>query len=264
MLKQRVITALALVAALGLILFSAPNWLALTFFAGVVGVAGWEWGGLLRWSPGKRAGFGAILVVACMTSMKSRVLLEPAVFGIAAVFWLAVVPIWLRMRWSLLGANILGEVVGAVVLLPLWFAVAALLDRGPWWLLGVMAIVWVADISAYFAGRQFGRRKLAPTISPGKTWEGVIGAMLGVPLYVWAVATWFGPNLPTWILLAPVLMLLTLLSVAGDLFESMLKRQAELKDSSQLLPGHGGVLDRVDALTSTVPLATWLLQEFSR
>jgi phosphatidate cytidylyltransferase len=129
-------------------------------------------------------------------------------------------------------------------------------------MLAVMALVWVADIAAYFAGRAFGRHKLAPAISPGKTWEGVAGAIAGVLIYGAAVLS-YSPlagklPLPT-AALAALLVLLTAVSVMGDLFESLLKRQAGIKDSSQLLPGHGGVLDRIDALTSTLPVAALIL-----
>jgi phosphatidate cytidylyltransferase len=129
-------------------------------------------------------------------------------------------------------------------------------------MLAAMALVWVADIAAYFAGRAFGRRKLAPAISPGKTWEGVAGAVVGVLAYGGAVFN-FSPlagKLPLSVpLLALLLVTLTAVSVMGDLFESLLKRQAGIKDSSQLLPGHGGVLDRIDALTSALPLSALIL-----
>jgi phosphatidate cytidylyltransferase len=131
-----------------------------------------------------------------------------------------------------------------------------------WLMLAAMALVWVADITAYFAGRAYGRHKLAPTISPGKTWEGVAGAVVGVLVYGGIVFS-FTPlagRLPLSIpVIVLMLVLLTAVSVMGDLFESLLKRQAGIKDSSNLLPGHGGVLDRIDALTSTLPLAALIL-----
>ena len=137
-------------------------------------------------------------------------------------------------------------------------------DASPWVLLATAALVWVADIAAYFAGKAFGRRKLAPKVSPGKTWEGVVGAMAGVLVYgtvldvvahLWDIPISF-IFVPSEGIPAVVLMLvLAGLSVVGDLFESWMKRGAGLKDSSGLLPGHGGLLDRIDALTSTLPLA---------
>ena len=130
-------------------------------------------------------------------------------------------------------------------------------DPSPWMLLFVMGLVWVADIAAYFAGRRFGKNKLAPSISPGKTWEGVAGAMFGVSVYV--VLVWsFSPYFSTREILPPLLLTAwwwVALAVIGDLFESAVKRQAGVKDSGALLPGHGGLLDRIDALTSTLPLA---------
>jgi phosphatidate cytidylyltransferase len=133
--------------------------------------------------------------------------------------------------------------------------------ENPWWLLGVMGLVWVADISAYFAGRKFGKNKLAPSISPGKTWEGVAGALLGVAVYVVLVILVSGTSrhyglLPQAIVAA---WWWTGLAIIGDLFESAVKRQAGVKDSGALLPGHGGLLDRIDALTPTLPLAALAL-----
>ena len=147
---------------------------------------------------------------------------------------------------------------------------ATVSDMGPLMLarmLALMGIVWVADSAAYFAGHQWGKRKLAPSVSPGKTWEGVAGAALAVAVYhalVWNFG--FGLHAPGLALAAAALVaILFPLSVIGDLFESWIKRQAGVKDSGTLLPGHGGVLDRIDALTSTLPLAaltvTFLLQQ---
>ena len=143
-------------------------------------------------------------------------------------------------------------------------AIAAFYHRSPIYLLSVMAIVWVADIGAYFAGKAFGKRKLAPTISPGKSWEGAIGGWLAVLLL--ASASVFSASLQDtfavhlqrslgWFGMLAVMTLVVAASVVGDLFESMLKRRAGMKDSSNLLPGHGGVLDRIDALVPVLPLA---------
>jgi phosphatidate cytidylyltransferase len=150
-------------------------------------------------------------------------------------------------------------VIGWVVLLPTALAMLDLRAEAPqpWWLLGVMAMVWVADIAAYFSGRKFGKNKLAPSISPGKTWEGVAGAMLGVLVYVILVMNISG--MTQRYSLVVFAMAGVALSVMGDLFESAIKRQAGVKDSGTLLPGHGGLLDRIDALTSTLPIAALLL-----
>jgi phosphatidate cytidylyltransferase len=169
------------------------------------------------------------------------------------VLWLAIVPAWLYYRWEARSHALLGT-VGALVLLPFWHALAWLQNE-PGRLLAALGVVWTADTAAYFCGRAFGRHKLAPRISPGKTVEGAAGALAAVGGY-WVVLWLLAPELAGPFLsgLALVL-LLALLSVEGDLFESWMKRMAGVKDSGNLLPGHGGLLDRVDSLTSTLPLA---------
>jgi phosphatidate cytidylyltransferase len=160
--------------------------------------------------------------------------------------------------------NRLVAMVYGIAILGCFVAIAALYRLSPLYLLSVMAIVWVADIGAYFSGKAFGRRKLAPTISPGKSWEGAIGGWLAV--LALASASVFSPALHDtfaahlqrgvgWVGMLAVLTLIAAASVVGDLFESMLKRRAGMKDSSNLLPGHGGVLDRIDALIPVLPLA---------
>jgi phosphatidate cytidylyltransferase len=130
-------------------------------------------------------------------------------------------------------------------------------ERSPWLLLGVMALVWIADTAAYFAGRRFGRRKLAPGISPGKSWEGVAGAGIALVLYASAIsAAIVGLRIPGALILAAALLYF---SILGDLFESWMKRLAGVKDSGTILPGHGGILDRIDALTAALPIAAGIL-----
>ena len=261
MLKTRVVTALLLVAGLALILFALPPLAAVLAFAAIAALAAWEWGGLMRQDPPARVMYACVLVLFCW-QLTVAAQLVPVLLGVAAVFWILVVPLWFRYRWTLAGNDFFGYLIGALVILPTWAAMVALHAVDTWLLLAAMALVWVADISAYFAGRSFGRHKLAPSISPGKTWEGVAGAVVGVLIYG-AIVLAYSPlagSLPlAWPLLALLLMLLTAASVIGDLFESLLKRQAGIKDSSNLLPGHGGVLDRIDALTSTLPLAALIL-----
>lgn len=258
MLKARVITALLLVAGFLGVLFWLPTLVAIAVFAGVTALAAWEWGGLVCAGRRSRLLFAALVLLTCLVLWWQAAGSFPLLWSLAALFWAGVVPFWLASRRA---AGRFGYLVGWIVLVPTWAALVDLHGRGPWLLLAVMALVWVADIAAYFAGRSFGKHKLAPAISPGKTWEGVAGAVLGVLLYGWlatpslpAVA---GVPLPA---LVVTLLLLTAFSILGDLFESMLKRQAGLKDSSQLLPGHGGILDRIDSLTSTLPLAALALQ----
>lgn len=272
MLRTRVITALVLMALLLPSLFysSQAGWALLV--AAFIGIAAWEWGALLGWTSPRRIVLGVTTALLCAALS----LIDPNALGAgeayaparawvvvaylaAAVFWCLVMPFWLRNKWALGGAG--GVLVGAVVLLPTWLAMVQLRALGAGVLLGIFAVVWVADIAAYFSGKAFGKHKLAPAISPGKTWEGAIGAGIGVVIYGLVVRQVFAPDLmplPLWI---AALVGVTAVSIVGDLYESLLKRKAGIKDSSNILPGHGGVLDRIDSLTSTLPVVAllWLL-----
>jgi phosphatidate cytidylyltransferase len=262
MLRTRVITALLLVAGLALILFGLPPLAAVLTFAAIAALAAWEWGGLMRQDQPARVMYAFVVLLFCWQLTVAAPQLVPGLLAVSTGFWILVVPLWFRFKWTLAGNDFFGYLLGALVILPTWAAMVALHAVSTWLMLAVMALVWVADISAYFAGRAFGRHKLAVTISPGKTWEGVAGAVVGVLVYGGIVLT-FSPLQGKLALPAPLmvllLILLTAVSVMGDLFESLLKRQAGIKDSSNLLPGHGGVLDRIDALTSTLPVAALIL-----
>ena len=275
MLKTRIVTAALLFSAFFPALFFLPplGWIAVATL--VAAVAAWEWGALMGLSQVSR------IVIALGASFVCTVVsvIAPAALGIegdfvaaagslgswfyipAAVFWLLGVPCWMYHRWQL-PKNVGGLLVGAVVILPTWLALIQLRQAGAMALLAIMAVVWLADIGAYVFGRSFGRHKLAPSISPGKTWEGAIGGgfvvvLYGLLLFYWSPGSFAIHNAA----LPVILVLLTIISVVGDLFESLLKRQIGLKDSSNVLPGHGGVLDRIDSLTSTLPLVAlvWLL-----
>jgi phosphatidate cytidylyltransferase len=269
MLKQRVITAVLLLAGLYLALafLDLTRWCWLV--AGILGLAGWEWGRLSGFNPAASLASGLVTFALVATtawfaftadgvSGDARTALS-ALHAVAILFWLLVVPFWMSRGgrppqiWLML--------TGLIVLLPPALALIQLRAQGLPPLLLLMAVVWIADIAAYFSGKAFGRHKLAPSISPGKTWEGALGAVLAVQCYGVAIKPWlFGgadaPSVLTW---SVMLLLLTAVSIVGDLFESMMKRQAGMKDSSQLLPGHGGVLDRVDSLTATLPLIGFAL-----
>jgi len=273
MLKTRVITALVLLTLLLPSLFLLPQAQWALLLAAVVGVGAWEWGALLGWPEGRRRLLGvAVAIICAVVSLLAPEVIgagevfAPAprwvlvVYGLAAMFWFVVIPLWLRAKWAL-GGGLIGLLVGALVLFPTWLALVQLRVLGPGVLLGLFAVVWVADIAAYFSGKAFGKHKLAPSISPGKTREGAVGAVVGVVAYGLAVRAGFSLellSLPFWLL---ALLLITAISIIGDLYESMLKRQAGIKDSSNVLPGHGGVLDRIDSLTSTMPIIAllWLL-----
>lgn len=264
MLKTRVITALIIAALLipAIFLLDRFTWSLIT---GVItAIAGWEFARLAGFCTGGQWRFGGL--VGLLTIGAALLLPVQQIDGLgtpalvlSAAFWLGVVPFWLRARWQSV-AHWKMAFVGLVVLLPTWYALIALREHGPVWLFAALLLVALADISAYFFGRAFGRRKLAPNISPGKTWEGAWGAMATVTLLTIATQIVFaGFDALRVVLLLAAMPVLTLVSIAGDLFESMLKRQVGLKDSSQLLPGHGGVLDRIDSHTAALPLMALLL-----
>ena len=189
---------------------------------------------------------------------------EAATYVLAALFWLLVVPYWLKRGLSQPSAALLA-LTGVVVLVPAGLAALTLPAER---LLLALGMVWIADTAAYLAGSAFGRRKLAPSISPGKTWEGAAGAAAATLIYAIICAL---PGAPLgaavqgagWVAYLAVVMLLCAVSIAGDLFESAVKRQAGAKDSGALLPGHGGVLDRIDSITSTLPIAALSLHWFA-
>jgi len=263
-LKQRVVTAiiLAVLFLAALFLLPEPGWSILVL--GVVTVAASEWsrlaglakrGAMLYW------GLTLVLMAGLLCAELENFArpLHLTFYTLSALLWLLLVPLWLVRGWQL--RNPLGmALLGWAVLIPTGLAMVDLRASSPWLLLGVMTLVWMADIAAYFSGRKFGKHKLAPAISPGKTWEGVAGAVLGVSIYV-VLVVWGSGLSAKYALPVAVAMswLWVALSVAGDLFESAIKRQAGVKDSGTLLPGHGGLLDRIDALTSTLPLAALVL-----
>ncbi|MFY9327107.1 MAG: phosphatidate cytidylyltransferase [Georgfuchsia sp.] len=252
MLKQRVVTALVLLAVLIPVLFFLPAVFAIVTFALITMLAAWEWSRLLLASIAGRVIFPLSILACCGLSLLYPPL-QLWMCALAAGFWL-LVPLWLAWRWPL-PHGLMGYLVGAVVLLPAWISMTRLHEWGPWQLLAALALVWVADIAAYFVGRAMGRHKLAPAISPGKTWEGAAGAVIGGLAYVFFLqryaSLYISANMAV---LALGTTLLVAVSIIGDLFESMIKRQAGVKDSSQLLPGHGGILDRIDSLTSMLPV----------
>ncbi len=257
---RRVITAAVLLAIFVPALFWAPPPLWTLLVTGVLVVAAHEWARLSLF-PAMTAWFYAVLMGTIALLLPQLPGLDQALFVygllvMAAIFWILIVPLWLSRRWRGLGFFV-RSLAGVMVLLPTWAALLYLRERGPLILLALMAVVWIADTAAFFAGRSFGQRKLAPKISPGKTWEGIYGAMFALVLYASAVsAAVVGLRIFGALVLA---MALLYFSVLGDLFESWIKRVAGMKDSGTLLPGHGGVLDRIDAMTSALPIAAGIL-----
>ncbi len=273
MLRTRILTALILLGVLGTALFRAPP----LFWMGLVGVVVllslWEWCDLSGIGVTGRVIYFtlSVLWVWWIGFKGERADTTQALLQlISALFWVGLVPFWLTRRWRLNHPTKLA-ITGWIVILPTGYALLTLRNLDPWTLLLFMGIVWVSDTCAYFAGRSLGRHKLAPEISPGKTWEGVAGAFLGVGLY--ALYFWHGAAQSTelWAkmlhrlgyLWFALVFLLTVLGILGDLFESWIKRCAGVKDSGKALPGHGGILDRIDALTATLPLAALLASELT-
>jgi phosphatidate cytidylyltransferase len=265
MLGKRLLTiAFALpIFAAALLLLPTSLW-ALFLLPGLL-IASWEWGALAGYSPGGRAAFmtlvaasAGVLLYPGMAGAPWSLTLDLWVYALSAMFWIGVVPFWLRTRWAVRDGLVLA-LAGWIVLVPMWLALVRL-QSTPWALLLILGIVWVADSAAYVAGKQWGRTKLAPVVSPGKSWEGVAGAAVALAvgyvvllLVVPAGERYFAAASGA-LLFAAVLAL----SIEGDLFESWIKRLAGMKDSGQLLPGHGGILDRIDGLTATVPAAALL------
>ncbi len=270
MLKTRVITAVVLVAVflIALYFLTARGWLFVC--AAILAVAAWEWAGLTRLSAAQRAGYSAAMVVTALLFawnwIPTPTFHDVAPFYLlATAFWIFGMPLWLK-RGLPVKKFMIVLIVGWVVLPACFFAMVHLRGISPNTLLRFMAIVWLADSAAYFAGRSFGRHKLAPSISPGKTWEGVAGALLAVTAYGIGWCFFFNESTPPVLndsvlgaaAILPVLWILAAFSICGDLFESALKRLAGVKDSGKILPGHGGILDRIDALIPVLPMSAIL------
>ena len=257
----RLITAGALLALFLPILFWAPAGLWATLVALAVALAGFEWGRIAGFPAPLSWAYGGVLAGCALAFhfvdfLAAQKEFQQGLLWSAVVFWALIAPLWLARRWKTRSPFILAT-VGVIVLLPTWVALVTLRDFGPWYLLGLLAVVWIGDSAAFFVGRRFGSRKLAPAISPGKTWEGVAGAGLALVLYASAVsASIHGLRIAGALLLT---LALFFFSVLGDLFESWMKRVAGVKDSGSMLPGHGGILDRIDALTAALPVATTIL-----
>lgn len=262
MLRQRILTALVLAPlALGG-LFGLSGGGFATFTALVLLLGAWEWARLAGFDDVKprllyTAGLGLVLLIAWWADW----MLDRWPLWIGAIGW-SINAWWVSRypqkteQWQ---PPVLRLGMGAWVLLPCWVGLYQLRQGGSEWLLFVLLLVWVADIGAYFSGRRFGRRKLAPHVSPGKSWEGVYGGWVAVAILVFIYAAWFSLDSRQTLALLAVALVVAFISVIGDLLESMLKRFRGLKDSSRLLPGHGGVLDRIDSLTAAVPLFALIL-----
>ena len=256
MLISRILSALVMLIVFlsSMFLFSGRYFSFVIYIPSLLAL--YEWSRLLYFKPHEKKIFLAISLALIyfidkyLNSEDSRLILL-----IASVFWLCIAPLFLIFKINLKNF-FFSSLIGWVLVMPLIISLNYLIELSPWVVLLVLTTIWLADSGAYFFGKQFGKRKLAPSISPGKTWEGFVGALFVVSLFS-IVMTYFGfVNSYMSILFFNLILIL---SVEGDLFESYIKRMAKVKDSGDLIPGHGGVLDRIDSLCSSLPLATLIL-----
>lgn len=275
MLKQRVITALVLIALLLPALFAPMAWPFAVLSLLLIAAAGWEWG-RLNGAGATAVPMGVLLAAACAAALWAGWGESPP----RTAWWLAM-GVWVLGGTFVLRGGVTGWprvpavvrcVIGLVLLWTAWLALAAAKTIGVNFILSVFCLVWAADIAAYFGGKAFGKRKLAPGISPGKSWEGVWSGMLGAialaAFWAWLDTAFKMDSASLYtrldgrfgvVGLVGIVVFLAAMSVVGDLFESLVKRAAGAKDSSRLLPGHGGVLDRVDALLPVFPIVMALI-----
>ncbi|MDQ8038128.1 MAG: phosphatidate cytidylyltransferase [Pedobacter sp.] len=268
MLKQRVITALVLLPIVIWCVFFAPTlWAFRIFAAAIVAVAAWEWTAMMGWKqPALRGAYAAVVLGAL-----AALALVPELFKLVQLPALSIAVLFWLLAHRLVRAYPAGTdtwanttmlvPIGFVLLVPAWLGLTQLHGLSAWWLMYLFVLVWGADTGAYFAGRAFGKTKLAPSVSPGKTLEGFFGGLLLTMAVAFAVAFYReleGQRFWAFLLLS---LLTVLASVLGDLFESMVKRHAGIKDSGTIFPGHGGALDRIDSLTAAAPVFAlgWLL-----
>jgi phosphatidate cytidylyltransferase len=275
MLKARVLTALFLLILFAPIFLLLPALDLYLSFIVILSIAAWEWGRFLwpskksipiayafltlislSWLLGQHEGFFDTPIVPSMSY-----LFQYPIY-LAVLVWLFIVPFFLKKSLSLPLPKWITflSILGFIIFVGVFCAAIVLRDEGRWLFLGVIGVVWCADIGAYFVGRTLGKNKLASNISPGKSWEGVLGGILIVCLFIGIVFSLI-PE-PRFSIFSALFIgfFLAIMSVVGDLFESLIKRIANVKDSSNLLPGHGGVLDRIDAILPVLPIAALLLK----
>jgi phosphatidate cytidylyltransferase len=251
MLRARILTAVVAGLMLLAVLFALPALFARVIIAGLLLIGAWEWSGFFGSGNGSRYAFVALvaaMIVPAFVWLQDIGDFE-AIFQIALVWWVLAF-IWIFFYPTPI-AKPVAWLCGVLVIVPAFIALDWLYQLGVWNLLFMLAIVWVADIGAYFAGKAFGRVKLAVSISPGKTWEGVIGGLIAVTLLIGAESAMLGfPMLEV----LPLGLAVAVISVVGDLTVSMFKRSVGVKDSGTLFPGHGGLLDRADGIMAAAPV----------
>lgn len=276
MLRLRVITAVVLLLILAAVLSAGSPWPMLGFLSLMCAVAFWEWLRMVVRSTPLAHVLGALALIvfaALAYAMLQQQVLVPLFFNtlvlpVAVLFWLLAAPLMIvqaRVPASWLPVTL--ACLGLWLFAAAWYALAYLyLRHGAQALVSLWALIWWADIAAYFVGRSMGKTRLAPRVSPGKTWAGAVAGLLAATLWLLATAYWWPESYGfllrerlAWPVLVMVGMALAAWSIVGDLFQSLLKRRAGIKDSSNLLPGHGGVYDRIDAVLPVVPAAVLLL-----
>jgi len=250
MLKTRIVTAVIALVVVGIVLFVIPPSYA-EFVIGLLMVAGArEWAAFLDTESNAQrfmfTGFISAVLVGAWFGIERY---HESILLVACLWWMTAF-VW-NLRFPTPIPNPLRWICGFLVIVPLFVALILLLRQGVEYLIFTLLIVWVADGGAYFAGKAFGRVKLAPAISPGKTWEGVVGGLVLVAALATAVAIWQDIGVAA---LLPLCLAVAAISIVGDLTVSMFKRTAGVKDSGSLFPGHGGVLDRVDSIAAAAPL----------
>jgi phosphatidate cytidylyltransferase len=252
-LGKRIWTAVVLVVVLLVTFFWLPPWCSVAVLTALALVGAWEWSGfLLLASPARRLAYVLLTAVllwgawwfSAVPARAELVLAVAVLWWLVALAWIVFAPRRVA-SWSAAGA-------GFLAIVPAWLALVRLrlAPQGAQWVVFVLVLVSLGDVGAFFSGRHFGRVRLAPQVSPGKTWEGVLGGMAVGAVVAVVGGWWFEVSLVSFV---PLCLVVLALSVVGDLTESLLKRHAGLKDSGTILPGHGGVMDRIDSLTSASP-----------
>lgn len=267
MLKQRIITAIVLIAITLLALFFLPSGFMFMFIAAIIGITAYEWANMLQMFKIDNGvtnnklynKWGYVFVIVLFFFASASVFKSASGFliSISALIWIALFVLLFTKMITEKVKCVAGLIVLPVAGLSLW----QLFLVSPYWMLAACLVVWIADTAAYFSGKKFGKRKLAPTISPGKTIEGFYGAVAAVSLYalvlyIFSDKMTMGSGFVFWMM---SFALMTAISVLGDLFESQLKRDASIKDSGRILPGHGGVFDRIDSLIAVAPFFALLV-----
>ncbi len=262
MLRQRIITALLLAPLALLVILWTSHTITMAVFAVLVVAGAWEWAAFPGFASAAGRALYAALVAAAIATLwmigPEQAQLD-SVLQIAMMWWLVAL-LWIAFAPGRMNRAI-GAIAGFLVLLPAWLALVRLHTINPHLVLFLVLVVVAADVGAYFAGRKFGKHKLAPRVSPAKTWEGVIGGLVAAGIMATIGVRWFGLGAAPFMVLCAVVVVA---SIVGDLTESLFKRHAGLKDSGSLLPGHGGVLDRVDSVTAAAPVFAFGLDWLGR